>query len=201
MKNIAVFASGNGTNLQAIIDNIASGALKARLALVVSDKSSAFALKRAKKAGIKTLFVDPKKFDSKQAYEKFIIDHLKKNNVDLIVLAGFMRILSPFFIKKYRYKILNIHPALLPAFKGGCAIKDAFNYGAKVTGVTVHFVDEKVDHGPIILQEAVEMRDRESLYDLERRIHQVEHRVYTEALIKVLQEALVIRNRKVHARS
>ena len=186
MKNIAVFASGNGTNLQAIIDNIASGALKARLALVVSDKSSAFALKRAKKAGIKTLFVDPKKFDSKQAYEKFIIDHLKKNNVDLIVLAGFMRILSPFFIKKYRHKILNIHPALLPAFKGGCAIKDAFNYGVKVTGVTVHFVDEKVDHGPIILQEAVEMRDRESLSDLKRRIHQVEHRVYTQALKKVL---------------
>ena len=189
MKNIAVFASGNGTNLQAIIDNIASGRLKARLVLVVSDKSSAFALKRAKKAGIKTLFVDPKKFDSKQAYEKFIRGHLKKNKVHLIVLAGFMRILSPFFIKKYRHKILNIHPALLPAFKGGCAIKDAFNYGAKVTGVTVHFVDEKVDHGPIILQEAVSVRERETLISLEDRIHQVEHRIYTEAIRKVLSRS------------
>ena len=132
MKNIAVFASGNGTNLQAIIDNIASGALKARLALVVSDKSSAFALKRAKKAGIKTLFVDPKKFDSKQAYEKFIIDHLKKNNVDLIVLAGFMRILSPFFIKKYRYKILNIHPALYLPLRAAAPLKMPLTMGSRL---------------------------------------------------------------------
>lgn len=201
MKNIAVFASGNGTNLQAIIDNIASGGLKARLVLVVSDKSSAVALKRAKKAGIKTLFADPKKFGSKQAYEEYISSSLKENNVDLIVLAGFMRILSPFFIKKYRHKILNIHPALLPAFKGGCAIKDAFNYGVKVTGVTVHFVDEKVDHGPIILQEAVRVRDTDTLSSLEAKIHQAEHKVYTEAIRRVLYGSLVVRARKVHPRS
>jgi phosphoribosylglycinamide formyltransferase-1 len=197
MKNIAVFASGNGTNLQAIIDNTASGALRAHLALVVSDKRSAFALRRAKKAGIKTLYADPKKFDSKQAYEEYLISRLKKDKVDLIILAGFMRILSPFFIKKYRHRILNIHPALLPAFKGACAIKDAFKYGVKVTGVTVHFVDEKVDHGPIILQEPVSVPDTISLAELEARIHRVEHKIYTEAIRKVLCRSLPIRGRKV----
>jgi phosphoribosylglycinamide formyltransferase-1 len=197
MKNIAVFASGNGTNLQAIIDHIAGGRLRVHLALVVSDKRRAFALKRAKKAGIKTLYVDPKRFDSKQQYEAFLIEHLKSEKVDLIVLAGFMRILSPFFVSKYKNRILNIHPALLPAFKGGQAIKDAFRYGAKVTGVTVHLVDEKVDHGPIILQEPVAVLDSESVEDLEARIHQTEHKVYCQAIRRVLSGRFSVRGRRI----
>ncbi len=197
MKNIAVFASGNGTNLSAISDNIAKGVLKARIALVVSDCKDAFALQRAKKAGIKTLLFDPKKFETKEDYEKYIEANLKKEKVELIVLAGFMRIVSPYLIRKYKNRILNIHPALLPAFKGGHAIKDAFEYGAKVTGVTVHLVDEKVDHGPIILQEAVAIADTDSLKSLEEKIHKVEHKLYSEAIGRILSASFRIKGRKV----
>ncbi|MFH0941128.1 MAG: phosphoribosylglycinamide formyltransferase [Candidatus Omnitrophota bacterium] len=196
-KNIAVFASGKGTNLGAIIDNIVAGRLKARIALVVSDQRGAFALKRAQRAGINTLYADPEKFDTKQDYEKFIIERLKKENVELVVLAGFMRILSPFFIKKYKNRILNIHPALLPAFKGAHAIRDAYRYGVKVTGVTVHFVDEKVDHGPIVLQGSETVSRSESIGELEKRIHKLEHKMYSVAIGKALSGRLSIRGRRV----
>jgi phosphoribosylglycinamide formyltransferase-1 len=197
MKNIAVFASGNGTNLQAIIDRISAGYLKAHLSLVVSDMPKAFALKRARKAGIKTLYVDPKKFSGKREYEAFVIEHLKRENVDLVVLAGFMRILSPFFIRKFKNRILNIHPALLPAFKGAHAIKDAFHYGVKVTGVTVHLVDEKVDHGPILIQEPVTILENESVGELEARIHKIEHRIYPEAIKSVLSGRFLRKGRRI----
>ncbi len=196
-KNIAVFASGNGTNLQAIIDNIAAGRLKARIALVVSDQKGAFALKRAESAGINTLYVDPKGFVTKQDHERFIIERLKREKVELIVLAGYMRILSPFFIKKYKNRILNIHPALLPAFKGAHAIRDAYNYGVKVTGVTVHFVDNKVDHGPIILQGTVVVSAIESITKLEKRIHKLEHKLYSQAIAKALLGRLSVRGRRI----
>ena len=196
-RNIAVFVSGNGTNLGAIIDSITAGSLNARIALVVSDKKGAFALKRARKAGINTLYADPKKFATKQYYEKFIIERLKKDNVELIVLAGFMRILSPFIIKKYKNRILNIHPALLPAFKGAYAIRDAYSYGVKVIGVTVHFVDEKVDHGPIVLQGSETVSGLESIAELEKRIHKLEHKLYSIAIGKVLSGKLSIRGRRV----
>jgi len=196
-KNIAVFASGKGTNLGAIIDSINAGRLKARIALVVSDRRGALALKRSQKAGINTLYADPEKFVSKQDYEKFIIERLKKENVELIVLAGFMRILSPFFINKYKNRILNIHPALLPAFKGAHAILDAYNYGVKVTGVTVHFVDEMVDHGPIVLQVSETVSGLESMAELEKKIHKLEHKLYPVAIAKVLSGRLSIRGRRV----
>lgn len=197
MKNIAVFASGNGTNLQAIIDHIARGALKVSLVLVVSDRRRAFALQGARKAGIKTFAPDPEKFDTREAYEKSIIAELKKEKVDLIVLAGFMRILSPSFVRQYRNRILNIHPALLPAFKGGRSIQDAFHYGAKITGVSVHFVDEKVDHGPIIMQEPVPILDSESLGELEIRIHRLEHKIYAQAIERVARGRYCFKGRKV----
>jgi phosphoribosylglycinamide formyltransferase 1 len=197
VKNIAVFASGNGTNLQAIIDNIRKGVLPARLALVVSDRADAFALKRAEKARVKALYIDPKSFGSREDYEKHVVGVLKKEKVDLVVLAGFMRILGGYFIKSYRNRILNIHPALLPAFKGGEAIKDAFSYGVRVTGVTVHFVDEKVDHGPIIAQEEVAVRDGESVERLEERIHRLEHKIYTDAIKRVLAGRIVLKGRRV----
>jgi phosphoribosylglycinamide formyltransferase-1 len=196
MKNIAVFASGRGTNLQAIIDQVKRGALQVNLKLVVSDRRKAMALERAKKAGIKTLYVDPGKFKTRQAYEQELLKHLAEERIDLIVLAGFMRILSPFLVRKFRNRILNIHPALLPAFKGGEAIKDAFRYGVKVTGVTVHLVDEKVDHGPILIQEPVIVSDRESIEELEARIHCVEHRIYPEAIKKMASGRIRTRGRK-----
>jgi phosphoribosylglycinamide formyltransferase 1 len=197
MKNIAVLASGNGTNLQAIIDNIKKGALRARLVIVISDKKDAFALERAKKAGLKTLFCDPKNYGSREAYDAVVLSVLKKEKVDLVILAGFMRILSPFFVKSMKNKILNIHPALLPSFKGMDSIKDAYHYGVKVTGVTVHFIDEKMDHGPIVLQEAVMIRPGESLAGLEARIHRVEHKIYSEAIRKVLSGKVGVQGRRV----
>ena len=151
--NIAVFVSGNGTNLQAVIDEVKTGRVNAKIALVVSDNDKAYALERAKKAGIETFVLKPKEFGkSREEYDKRIIEELEKRNVGLVVLAGFMRLVSGYFVKKYKNKIINIHPALLPSFKGTHGIKDALDYGVKVTGVTVHFVDEELDHGPIIMQ-------------------------------------------------
>lgn len=197
MKNIAIFASGNGTNLQAIVNEIARGRLRVRCVLALSDRKDAYALKRARRAGVEALYIDPKAFGSKEAYEREVLVQLKKRRVDFVVLAGFMRILSPVFVRAYKNRILNIHPAILPAFKGGEAIKDAFRYGVKFTGVTVHFVDEKVDHGPIIAQVPVEVKDSDSCGSLEERVHQAEHRIYPEAIRRVASGRCIVRGRKV----
>jgi len=195
--NIAVFVSGNGSNLQAIIDSVKNGKLKCGIALVVSDKKDAYALKRAKKAGIQTFVLDKKGFNTREDYDKSLINQLERKNVDLVVLAGFMRLLSPYFVEKYKNRIMNIHPALLPSFKGTHGIEDAFNFGVKITGVTVHFVDEKLDNGPIILQEQVLIGKNDTLDSLEERIHQVEHRLYPQA-IKLYQEGKVtVKGRRV----
>ena len=182
MKRFAVFVSGNGSNLQAIIDGTKKGKIHARLALVVSDNKNAYALKRALKAGIITTVVDPKKFKTREAMDRVIIAELKSFGIDFVVLAGYMRILSPHFVKTFRNKILNIHPALLPSFKGAHAIKDAFDAGVASTGVTVHFVDQKVDHGPIIAQEALTIRKTDTLATLEARIHKLEHKLYPKVI-------------------
>jgi len=180
--NIAIFASGNGTNLQAIIDAVSRGRIKAKIALVVSDNKNAYALERAKKSGIKTFVLSPKAFETREDYDREIMKALAKNKIGLIVLAGFMRLLSPYFVREYKNKILNIHPALLPAFKGTCGIKDAFDAGVKKTGVTVHFVDEELDHGPIILQETLNIDKDDTLQTLEEKIHKVEHKLYPKAI-------------------
>lgn len=196
--NIAVFCSGRGTNLQAIINAIKNKKLKGvKIALVISDNHKAFALIRAKRAGIKNIVVDPHNYEAKSDFEKEIIKHLRKEKVELIVLAGFMRIIGKDLLRVYKSKILNIHPALLPSFKGSYGIKDAFNYGVKVTGVTIHFVDDKMDHGPIILQEAVSIREGDSLESLEERIHKVEHKFYYKAIGLFASGKLKIEGRKV----
>ena len=159
--NIAIFASGRGTNFSALIKAREHKIFKANLSLLISDNPGAGAIIRAKKAKIPVTVVERGNFKNKEEFEKEICSQLSKYKIDLIVLAGFMCILSANFVKRYEGKIINIHPALLPAFKGGHAIKDAFDYGAKVTGVTVHFVDQETDHGPIILQEAVEVKEKE----------------------------------------
>jgi len=186
--NIAVFTSGNGTNLQAIIDAVSSGAINAKIALVVSDNKDAYALRRAKKAGIQTFVLSHKEFASREAYDREIIKELEKKKIALVALAGFMRLLSPYFVKKYKNRILNIHPSLLPLFKGTQGIKDAFESGAKKTGVTVHFVDEELDHGPVILQEAVNIEKNDTLDTLEEKIHKVEHKLYPKAIQLVMEE-------------
>ena len=184
---IAVFCSGQGTNLQAILRAIQRRKLKARIAVVVSDNSQAHALNRALEAGIPAVFIDPRRYASREAFDRALWAVVRKANARLIVLAGFMRILSPWFIRRYRHKILNIHPALLPAFPGCHAIRDALAHRATVTGVTVHFVDEKVDHGPMILQKAVPIKEGDTEESLMSRIHRLEHQLYPQAIQSVLE--------------
>jgi len=192
---IVVFVSGNGTNLQAIIDAISRGQIGAEAALVVCNNENAYALKRAEKAGVETFVLNHKGFKSREDYDKVIIEELEKKNIELVVLAGFMRLLSSHFVRKYRNRIINIHPSLLPAFKGTHGIKDAFESGARVTGVTVHFVDEELDHGPIILQEEVKIDANDTLESLEDKIHKVEHRLYPKAIKLFVEGKLKINNK------
>jgi len=195
--NIAVFASGKGTNFSAIVRAIKKGKIKADLSLLVCDNPKAGVIGRAKRAGIKVAKVLREDFSSKEDFEVKILQHLEENKIDLIVLAGFMRLISAGFVKKYEGRILNIHPALLPSFKGTKAIEDAFGYGVKFTGVTVHFVDEKTDHGPIVLQQAVKIEEDDTLESLEAKIHKLEHRIYPEALRLCAEGKLRIEARKV----
>lgn len=195
--NIAVFASGRGTNFSAIAAAIKSGRLKVNLALLVCDQPQAGVLKRAKRAGVSSVVVERKDFSSKKEFEDAITAHLKKNKIDLIVLAGFMRVLSQEFTRRFYGKIINIHPSLLPAFKGTQGVKDAFDYGVKVTGVTVHFVDELMDHGPIILQGTVKIEETDTPDSLEAKVHQLEHRLYPEAVRLLARKKLKIRGRRV----
>lgn len=197
MKRIAVFASGRGTNLQAIIDNVKRKRLKVKIALVVSDNPDAFAIKRAKREDIPTFVLRHKGFATREAYDRQIIKQLEKFKVDLVVLAGFMRLLSPYFTRKYKNRILNLHPALLPSFKGTEGIKDALDYGVKITGPTVHFVDEKFDHGPIVLQKAVNIREDDTEQTLAFRIHSAEHKIYPEAIKLFCEGRLKITGRTV----
>ena len=182
MLNFAVFASGHGGNLQAIINALKQKKIKAKLSLVVSDRADAFALQRARKAKISTLHLNPKDFASRELFDRAVIAHLKTHDIDFVVLAGFMRLFSGHFIAAYRHKIINIHPALLPAFKGMHGIRDAFEYGVKVSGVTVHFVNEGMDSGAIIAQEVVAIRPKDTLKTFEARIHQAEHKLYPKII-------------------
>jgi len=196
--NIAVLASGNGTNFEAVVRSAEKGKLRnAKIKILISDKEKSFVQKRAKKHNIKSVFVDPKRFSSRTLFDKEVVRILRKEKIRLVVLAGFMRILSPYFVKAFKNRILNIHPALLPSFKGESAIKKAYKYGVKVTGVTVHFVDNDVDHGPIIFQEALKIKEGESLESLEKRIHRLEHKLYPEAIKLFIQGCLKVRGRKV----
>lgn len=195
--NIAVFCSGNGTNLQAIIDSVRSGYIPARIALVVSDNKTAPALVRALGAGIETLVLDPKAYKNREAFDAEAIAHLKAKKVGLVVLAGFMRLLSRHFIEEYKDRIINIHPALLPSFKGTHGIKDALEYGVKVTGPTVHFVDEKLDHGAIILQKAIEVRDDDTEETLLERMHAEEHKIYPQAVKLFVEGRIKVEGRRV----
>ena len=196
--NIAIFVSGNGSNLQALIEAEKAGALgKGRITLVVCDNPKAFALERAKKSGIKSVLFEKKDFSSREVFDKAVIAELDKAGIEFIVLAGYLRILSDSFIDKYRGRILNVHPALLPSFKGLNGIKDAFNYGVKLTGVTVHFVDRELDAGPVIFQGAVEIEANDTLDTLETKVHKKEHELYPRAVRLFVEGRLCVEGRKV----
>jgi len=195
---IAVFVSGNGSNLQALLDAEASGTLgKGKISLVISDNPEAAALKRASNAGKQIFVLEPKDFNSRERYDEEIIKKLKEKKIEGVVLAGFMRILSGIFVNQYKYKILNIHPSLLPKFKGAHAIRAAFKAGEKETGVTVHFVTQELDAGPIILQEKVVVTEKDTAESLEEKIHKVEHRLYPEAVKLFAQGKVNIKDDKV----
>ncbi len=194
---IAVLCSGSGTNLQAILDAVRAKRLPARVALVVSDRAGAKALDRARRAGADAQHLSPKAYASRAAYERALIALCEERDVALICLAGFMRILSPVFVRRYANRILNIHPALLPAFPGAHAVRDALAWGAGITGVTVHLVDEQVDHGPILLQEAVVVKPGDTEAGLLARLHRVEHRLYPEAIRRALRSGIRVDGRRV----
>jgi phosphoribosylglycinamide formyltransferase-1 len=195
--NIAVFASGRGSNFGAIVRAKKSGKINADIALLVTDNPKAGALAKAKRSKIKAVIVKREDFVSRDAFESKIFGYLEENKIELIIMAGFMRMLSPEFVSRYKQRILNIHPALLPAFKGSQAIKDAFDYGAKVTGVTVHFVDELMDHGPIIMQAPVKREESDTPESLEKKIHKLEHKLYPQAIQLFIEGKLKVDNRKV----
>jgi phosphoribosylglycinamide formyltransferase-1 len=177
---VGVLLSGSGSNLQAILDGAPGSGYE--VAVVVSDRADALGLERARTAGVPAVHVDPKRYDGRDEFGEALADELRSEGVDLVCLAGFMRILTPSFIKTFEGRVLNIHPALLPSFPGAHAVRDALGWGAKVTGTTVHFADEEVDHGPIVLQEAVPILDGDDEQTLHERIKAVEHRLYPEAI-------------------
>lgn len=184
VKNIAVMASGGGSNFE----NLASKSLENGFAIkvLVTDSPDAFAVNRAEKLNIPSVIVDRSAYSDKQGFEKAIREALSDFDIEYIVLAGFMRILSAEFINAYKNRIINLHPSLLPSFKGRNGIEDAYNYGVKVTGVTIHYVDAGIDTGKIIAQTAVLIDEDETLHSLEEKIHQVEYALYPVALKKVL---------------
>lgn len=197
MQKFAVFISGQGTNLQAIIDSHKKGEIKADLSLVIASNEKAIGLTRAKNAGIQTMIFNPANYTNPQSVDRDIVIALKEQKIDFIVLAGYMRILTPYFIENYPNKILNVHPSLLPSFKGAHGIKDAFTYGVKQTGVTVHFVNEKMDAGPIIMQDTVRINEEDTLETLEEKIHRVEHRLYPQAVALMAEKRLKVKGRRV----
>ena len=184
---LAVLVSGRGSNLQAIIDSIDREELDAHLSIVISNTKDAMALKRAEKHGIKTIFIDPSTYLNSKEYDKALVLKLKEFSIDLICLAGYMRILGEEVIQTFEKKIINIHPSLLPAFPGLNAQKQAINHGVKFSGCTVHFVDSRVDSGPIILQTVVPVYDNDDEKSLSKRILEQEHYLYPKA-IKMIQE-------------
>ena len=194
---LAILVSGYGSNLQAIIDNIESNYLSAEIALVLSNVKNAFALERGKKHGLETIFLDPKTFTNRDDYEDKMIEILQSKSIDLICLAGFMRILSKKFIQTFPKKIINIHPSLLPAFPGLNVQKKALEYGAKFSGCTVHFVNEEVDGGPIILQSTVPILDEDDTESLSGKILEQEHIIYPEAIRLIIEKKLTFSGRRV----
>lgn len=195
---LAVFASGSGTNLQAIID---ARIPSADIVLVFSNNPEAYALERAAKHGIPHEVLDHKNFASREEYDREVLKSIEPYGIELIALAGFMRILSPLFVKAYKNRIMNLHPALLPSFPGIHAARQALEAGVKYTGVTIHFVDEGVDTGPIILQSIVPVLDDDTEESLLERIHREEHKIYPEAIRLVTEGKIRIVGRRVLRKS
>ncbi len=196
MKRLGILISGRGSNFQAIHDAIRDGRLEAEIAVVLSNRASAEGLQIAKERGLKSVSLPSKGLD-RTVYDRLVVDELRNNGVDIVCLAGFLRLLSAEFIQAFPYRILNIHPSLLPAFPGLDAQHQALTHGVKITGCTVHFVDEQLDSGPIILQAAVPVLDDDTDETLAARILAEEHRIYPEAIAAVIRGHYKISGRRV----
>ena len=196
MKNIGILLSGRGSNFEAIARNVAAGKIQAKIALIVSNREQAPGLETARKMGLRTLFI-PSKGKEREVYDQEVVAALKEAQVNLVCLAGFMRILSPVFVRAFPRRILNIHPALLPAFPGLDAQKQALDYGVKFTGCTVHIVDEGMDTGPIVRQAVVPVLDDDTVEPLSARILAEEHRIYSEAVCLMIEDNIRIEGRRV----
>jgi len=201
LLKLGVLISGNGSNLQSIIDNIEKGSIKALIKIVVSNNPDAYGLTRAKNHGIPFAIIKNGDYKSKEDFDTQLVNILKDNGVELVALAGFMRIISPILLKAFPGRILNIHPALLPSFPGLHGQKQAVDYGVKYSGCTVHFVDEGVDTGPIIIQSAVPVLDDDTEETLAARILKEEHKIYPQAINLFAEGRLEIKGRKVFIKS
>ena len=201
---LGILVSGRGSNLQAILKGIESGSVPARIVVVVSNKHNAPALAYAGQHGLTTVFLDPKSVtsttDPRQAYDRKLLQVLNQHKVELVILAGYMRIVSSALIEAYASRIMNIHPSLLPSFPGLCAQQQALDYGAKISGCTVHFVTEGVDEGPVILQEAVSVHEGDTVETLSERILNEEHRLLPRAIRLFAEGRLHVTGRAVHIR-
>jgi phosphoribosylglycinamide formyltransferase-1 len=199
-ERIAVLVSGSGTNLQALLDHPVCGP---RVTLVVSDRPGVLALERAEARGVETAVLEPSTFGDRQAFDRALADLLRRHGTDVVVSAGYLRLLGAPVLEAYGGRILNVHPSLLPAFPGTRAVPDALAYRVKVTGVTVFVVDDGLDTGPIVLQEAIEVRDEDGFETLEARVHEVEHRLLPEATAALVEGRLLVEGRtaRIEART
>ncbi len=194
---LGVLVSGSGSNLQAIIDNIEASRLSAEIKVVISNEPEAYGLVRAENHHIGTMVINHRDYDSREAFDQGLVTALKENGVELVILAGFMRVITPTFLKAFHNRILNIHPALLPAFPGVHVWQEAIDYGVKFSGCTVHFVDEGTDTGPIIIQSVVPVLDDDDADSLSARILKQEHKIYSRAIQLFAQDRLEITGRRV----
>src|SRR5579864_6569490 len=195
MKNLGILLSGRGSNFEAIADSVAAGRIRAHIAVVISNRAEAPGIESARRRGLDARVI-PSKGKPREQHDAEVVAALREKKVDLICLAGYMRLLSPWFVRQFPHRILNIHPSLLPAFPGLEAQQQAFAYGVKVSGCTVHFVDEELDHGPIIVQKAVPVLETDDEHTLAVRILEQEHIAYSEAINLILQGNFEIKGRR-----
>jgi len=200
MKNLGILLSGRGSNFEAIARNVLAGAIPARIALVISNRQDAAGLAKACQLGFETRFIPSARKD-RETYDRELVAALNEAQVDVVCLAGFMRVLGPYFVRAYPRRVLNIHPALLPAFPGLDAQKQALDHGVKFTGCTVHLVDEGVDTGPIVCQAVVPVLDDDTVESLSARILKEEHRIYSEAIRLVVEDRVRVEGRRVVLRA
>lgn len=196
MKKLGILISGRGSNFEAIARNVQAGKIRAEIGVVISNKEEAAGLAIARQMGLNAICI-PSKGKEREAFERELVAALRQHEVDLVCLAGFMRVLTPYFIREFKGRILNIHPAILPSFPGVESQKQALDYGAKYTGCTVHFVDEGVDTGPVVCQAVVPILDDDTVEALAARILKEEHRIYTEAVNLVIEDKIRIEGRRV----